>query len=518
MIRLNAFCRPFLLIFMWAAAPAVFGQKLTYSVPEKYEARQTNFDIIGKYGENVLVYKNFRDKNYISVYDRDMKVIDNVDLDFLPNRLIEASFVAHPDFSYLFFQYNQRGIVHLKAVKLDAKGNKLTEPMEIDTTVVGTNNDDKIYSILPSEDKSKLLIFRINTKNERRFQFKTLLFDKELNLQHSSRLGLDMAERNDFLTDFLIDNDGNLVFGKGIRLGNADNINKFFLVTKPYNQDQFLFRELQFENISLDEVKLKIDNFNKRYLFTGFYYPGRKGSIEGVATAIFDRTKLEWVVRTTTPFDDQLREDNRGNQNFKNAFNDFFIHEVTIRSDGAFLINAESNYQSNRGGGMPFNRWDMMNPWMGPMGWGGGWGTPWGWGGSPWGWGSPWWGSQNNNTRFHADNIIVMAFDKNGKLLLSNQVVKSQFDDNSANAISYFMANTGNGLQYIYNDYESRNLVLAYQTLNPEGRVIRNPTMKSLERDYKFLPRLSKQIDRKTIIIPCLYRNSLCFARMEFPA
>jgi hypothetical protein len=501
---------------MLVAAPALFSQKLTYSVPEKYEARQTNFEVIGKYGENVLVYKNFRDKNYITVYNRDMKVIENADLDFLPNRLIEASFVAYPEFSYLFFQYNQRGIVHLKMVKLDAKGHKMTEPMEIDTTVIGTNNSEKIYSVLPSEDKSKLLVFRINTKNERRFQFKTLLFDKELTLLHSSRLALDMSERNDFLTDFLIDNEGNLVFGKGIRQGNTENINKFFLITKPYNQDQFLYRELQFENITLDEVKLKIDNFNNRYLFTGFYYPGRKGSIEGVATAIFDKTTLEWVVRTTTPLDDQLREDNRGNQNLKNAFNDFYIHEVIIRSDGAFIINAESNYQTSRGGGMPFNRWDMMNPWMSPMGWG----MPWGWGGGwgmPWGWSLPWWGAQSNNTRYHADNIIVLAFDKNGKLLMSNQVVKSQFDDNSPNAVSYFVANTGNGLQYIYNDYESRNLVLAYQTLNPQGRVIRNPTMKGIERDYKFLPRLSKQIDRTTVLIPCLYRNSLCFARLEFP-
>ena len=66
------------------------------------------------------------------------------------------------------------------------------------------------------------------------------------------------------------------------------------------------------------------------------------------------------------------------------------------------------------------------------------------------------------------------------------------------------------------NDQEARNTVLAYQTLTPEGRVIRNPTIKSQERDYKFMPKYAKQVDRKVVIIPTLYRNSLCFARLEF--
>ncbi|QGW27623.1 hypothetical protein [Phnomibacter ginsenosidimutans] len=63
--------------------------------------------------------------------------------------------------------------------------------------------------------------------------------------------------------------------------------------------------------------------------------------------------------------------------------------------------------------------------------------------------------------------------------------------------ISYQAINTGAGLHYLYNDQEARNTVLAYQTLTPEGRVIRNPTIKSQERDYKFMPKYAKQVDRK---------------------
>jgi len=479
------------------------SQKLVYSEPEKNEARQTNFEIIGKYKDNYLVYKNYRATNTISVYNNDMKLVKNIPLDFMPDKIIEATFVAYSDYAFLFYQYQQKGVIRLMAVKLGAEGKNLTEPIEIDTTITGNNADNKIYSILPSEDKNHILAFRINTRNERRFVLKTLLFDKELTLQHStSKLNLDMSDRTDFLTDFYLDNDGNMVFGKGIRMNQNANITKFSLIVKPAKKDSFDFKELVFDKVSLDEVKLKLDNFNNRYLFTSFYYPNRKTTIEGIANAIYDKNANDWVIRNTIPLDEQLREDARGENSIKTAFDDYFIHDITKR-----------NYKTNKGNSNKFNRWDMMNPYMTPMDY-----YRYGGYGSPWGYGSPYgYGSSSNATRYHADNIMVLAFDKNGKMILSNMVTKTQFDDNTSNSISYQMINTGNGLQYIYNDNEARNVVLAYQTLNTEGRIIRNPTLKTLDRDYKFLPRFAKQVDRRLVIIPCMYRNSLCFAKLEFP-
>jgi hypothetical protein len=82
--------------------------------------------------------------------------------------------------------------------------------------------------------------------------------------------------------------------------------------------------------------------------------------------------------------------------------------------------------------------------------------------------------------------------------------------------VSYQMVNTGNGLQYIYNDYDRRDVVLTYQTLTPKGQVIRNPTINGIARDSDFIPRFAKQVDKRVVIIPCLYRNTLSFAKLEF--
>lgn len=503
------------LAFLMQCAFGAIAQKVVYSVPDKNESKQTNFEIIGQYGKHYLVYKSYKSTNYISVYDENMALVRNEPMPYMPDRVIEANFVAYTDFSYLIYQYLQKGTVYCKAVKIGSDGKNLTEPIEIDTTIVGGNNSSKVYQITPSENKERIMVFRINSKNEQRFIFKTLLYNKELSLVHSTKeLGLKLTDRNDFLTDFSVDNDGNLVFGRGIRKGSEENITSFFLHVKPVMADSFVTRELSFDRNSLDEVKLKMDNYNNRYLFVGFYYGARRGgTIEGIANAIFDKKQNEWVVKNGIPFDEDIREDARGQNTAKNAFQDYFIQDITIRSDGAFLVNAEALYQTSRGGASPYNRWNSMNPYMSPMDYyrygGYGWGSPYGYGGSMYG--------PSNVTRFNADNVMVLAFNKEGKLMLSNFVRKAQFDDNSEGMVSYRMVNTGNGLQYIYNDYDRRDVVLTYQTLTPAGKVIRNPAIRNLARDYDFIPRYAKQVDKRVVLIPCVYKNSLCFARLEFP-
>ncbi|HEU4903081.1 MAG TPA: hypothetical protein VFT06_09820, partial [Flavisolibacter sp.] len=53
-------------------------------------------------------------------------------------------------------------------------------------------------------------------------------------------------------------------------------------------------------------------------------------------------------------------------------------------------------------------------------------------------------------------------------------------------------------------------------SLSPDGQIIRNPTLKNLDRGHEFLPKFGKQVSAKQMIIPCYYRNYLCFAKLDF--
>ena len=91
-------------------------------------------------------------------------------------------------------------------------------------------------------------------------------------------------------TNFLLDNEGQFVFAKFHANNSGDYISKVSLITKGPTADTFAIRDIGTSERILDEVKLKMDNYNLRYILTGFYYKQKKGNIEGLFTAIWDKT------------------------------------------------------------------------------------------------------------------------------------------------------------------------------------------------------------------------------------
>ena len=262
----------------------------------------------------------------------------------------------------------------------------------------------------------------------------------------------------------------------------------------------------------LDEIKIRVDNLNKRYILTGFYYTQRKGNIEGLYTVVWDRGTDAKINESLVVFNDELRSLSKSSEdNLKTAFNDFFIKQVIPKKDGGFVLLSEAEYTTSRGG--YFNRWDYMNgsPFYSPMDYYGPsyYYNPYRYGGGyPYGNGAP--------VRYHAENIMMLSFDKNINLEWSNIIPKSQFDDESDNDISYQIMNTGGELHFLYNEYDRRNILLTDQSISPDGKITRHPTLRNLDKGYEFLPRYGKQIGASQIVFPCMYRNYLCFAKAEF--
>src|SRR5439155_1210180 len=152
---------------------------------------------------------------------------------------------------------------------------------------------------------------------------------------------------------------------KLIKNPGSDYISKVVLVMKPAAVDTFITKELGTNDKVLDEVKIKVDNTNRRYLFTGFYYKQKKGNIEGLYTVGWDQATHELFNEAFIVFNDELRNQAKSSDaSLKMAFNDYFIKNLLTRKDGSFVIISESEYTTSRTGA--FNRWDYMsynNPW-----------------------------------------------------------------------------------------------------------------------------------------------------------
>jgi hypothetical protein len=506
------------ILFLCLSSFSAFSQKIDYSLVDREDFKEMNFEIIGRMGNNINIYKNNRNRHDISVYDNDMQIKNRIKLDFMPEKVYTVDFVSYGDFAYMIYQHQRRNIVTYSMVKINQDGKLMTDPVDLDTSQIGGNSDNKVYSMITSDDKKKIVIFKIKRVNDKNFQITSLLYNNQMELIKKTSFDLNNQDREGLFTDFLVDNDGDFVFGRASRAGNRDYINKVELIYKEANSDTITKIPLMLKDITLDEVKLKIDNYNKKLILSSLFYQQRKGNIEGLYTIIWDKKTKQISAETAFEFNDSLIIDAKGeNGSTKTAFNDYFIRHVLPLQDGSYAVAAELYYSSSRNSA--WNRWDYLyggfSPFMSPYDlyynypisrmYG-------------WGWYDPFnrFGPQNNLVRYVSENIMLFFFNADGKLRWSNTIRKSQYDDNSDAFISYQLFNTGNEVRFLFNQREKRELMLSSATLDAEGKVKRQPTLKNLDREYDFMPKFGKQIGLRQIVIPCVYKNYICFAKIEF--
>jgi hypothetical protein len=315
-------------------------------------------------------------------------------------------------------------------------------------------------------------------------------------------------DRRDAFSDFFVDNDGTFIFAKSIKDGSRELVSKLFLFTKTPLSDQFNENELPLNKTYLDEVTLKVDNVNKRYLLNSFYYNQKRGNIDGLYTAIWDKQANKLLVQNMAEFSDSMKREAKSDGSIRFAYNDFFIRNVVLKKDGGFILSAEDFSSQSRSN--PWNRMDYLYgyPYISSYDY------------YLYSRSSDWYyyrpRNTNSLTRYYYNNIVIMNIDKDGKLVWTNVIRKDQYDDGDDNFLSYQIMNAGGELHFLFNELERRDQLISDQSIDPDGKLTRNPTLKSLDKGYQFMPRFAKQVSAKQIIVPCMYRNYICFAKIDY--
>jgi hypothetical protein len=486
------------------------SQNITYSVVHTENSRDVSFEILGKVGPNYLVYKNVGWKSIIQVFDGNMKELSNERLKIMPDQTLNVDFVTYPDYFVMVYQYKKNNVLFCDAVRIDALGNPIGDKVRLDTTRIGIQSGRDIYSTIYSEDKKKILVYKMHEKNEM-LNIVTKLYNPDLRLLDSTRSVLPYDERREVFTPFQLANDGTIFFTRETKSGVRENISELEMVTCRPNTDSFLITSIDLEKKFIDEVSIKIDNLNDNYLINSFYYTQKRaGNIQGLFSAKVHRGSNH-VKTAFYPFDDSLRlKMARANQ-YKFAFDNLFLKNIFVKKDGSFLLVAEDYSTETMGYTNSWNRWDYL------------YNNPYYYGSDYYYWNSPYYRYNRfnsfNNTRsikYYYDNILFISLDSTLKPQWNNVLLKRQTDDDNDNYLSFGTMNVGAEINFLFIEKEKNSQIISNHSISPYGKLFRYPTLKSREAGYQFMPRLSKQVGPRQVIVPCVYRGNICFAKIDF--
>ena len=485
------------------------AQQIFFSEPYREDSQSMNFDILGKMNGNTVIFKNLRWKYAVNFFNDSMRLVKQAELDYLPGKTFNVDCIAYADYIWLIYQYQKRGTLYCMAQKMDANGEKINEAVQLDTTQIGSMGDNKIYSTIFSDDKKSIVVFKMQRKDDMA-NFVVKLYDKQLLLQHHSRLSVPYEERRHSFSDFFVDNDGNFVFTDIQKKNARANGSSLLLVTKAAKADTFHINKLPFDSAYIDEVMMKIDNLNKRYIISAFYYTDRSGNIEGIYNYIWDAGGDSSYANLFTTFNEELRALAKSAGNNKAAFDDFFLKNIILKKDGSFVITAED--QTSQTSGMSnLGRYNYLygSPYFSPYDYYSY--TP-----SYYGLYRPFSSFGTQNIRYYNDNILVLSISKKAVPEWTNIIHKQQFADDNDNYLSFSLFNTPGEIHFLFNDISKRDKQLSDNIITPGGTVKRNPTLRTYEKGFELMPKFAKQVGAKQVIIPCTYRGQICFAKVDF--
>ena len=498
-----------ILIFVLFIQVNANAQKITFSDYSKLDTRDIYFEILGRFDSNYVVYKNIRQKHVLAKYDKDMHLIGNIPLDFVPDRTFNIDFITYKNYYFMIYQYQKNSIVYCKAMKMDLSGKQLEEPIQLDTTKISVLSDNKIYTTIFSEDKQKILVYKRQLKNET-LMLATKLYDSDLKLLDSTRSQMKFNDDKEVYSDLAVDNTGNFLFAKETKRSSRKDTASDLEVTlhKP-GMESFRNYKVSLGRKLIEEIVIKVDNLNKNYIINAFYYGQRRGSIEGLFTSFIDMNGEKPIRAAFNVFSDSFRYAINSDDQSRFVFDNLVIRNAIVKKNGGFIVSAEDFYTES----LFNNSWNRSYyntqlPYVSSSDY---------YLSNPYYYGyRPFNSGTEQTNRYYYNDVVVLSIDSSLKLEWNSVIHKKQYDIDNDNFLSFCNLNSGGEIHFLFIDRDRQKQILSDQSIVPNGEVKRYHTVKSNEVGYGFMPRLAKQTGSRQMIMPCVYLGYIAFAKIDF--
>ncbi len=365
---------------------------------------------------------------------------------------------------------------------------------------------DVFMDIVASEDKSKILIYK-DQRQVDQIQFTNWVYNDSLQLLHKAENITYYKKHEEFFNNFSVNNEGDWIFTREKRPNQQSYPGSYIvssqLCVQYHNEDTLRTNDLSTGGKLLDALVLKVDNENKHILVNSLY--SSNSNIEGLYTASWNEKDTNWSTTKVSELGNTIRTLANDHGRNVSALNNFYINHIILKKNGGFIVAAEERVATYKTGlpSLPsgstyFFLYDTYQKI-----------------GRQYLTGSP---THLNTNVSGVDygNILLLDIDSSGNLAWGNVVPKHQIGSTDVGWFSFATVFRGGNLNFLYNAPYRQTWLLQNQSVTPSGEVIANSLMHDLREKYIFMPSQGKQISENEFIIPAIYHDNLCFAKIEY--
>lgn len=492
------------LAFLLLLCTGVRAQVLTVS-DEMTMRSDTEYDLIGKLGGQVMLLQDRDTKHLLTAYDRNMRFSWEKELEMRGRNVRLLTSVAKQDGSgfHLLYIYRKNSHNYLQLDEYNPAGNLKDSTTLIDFGVFTTAPENEIYR---SEDETKLLMLI----NEQQGKTRCIGIDlKTLSLIYDQELQPDKYFYGDDFMQAEITNAGQTFFvleRDNFRSKRKEHKYEVHTITpgqgsvdpkiaqKIEASDRltggrtFGMFELNLGDSLTYDVYFRYDNRNEKLVAGGLYTTRDFTKADGYFWLRVDPGSPASAKPVFNPFPLTLIKNVEGKKyNKKNpGINQLSIKDLVLREDGGALVITERNRQLERRSNA--SRTQIIGTYgIRPL------------------------------VDYHYDELVVFSIHPDGEAHWSNILHKKQYSQDDGGVYSgYFLMENPTSLRFLFNDEIRFENTVSEYVVNGRGEFDRNSLFHTRDLDLRLRFRDGIQVAANEMILPSEHRNKLRLVKMTY--
>ncbi len=442
------------------------------------------YDILGKIGNRILLFRDKGRKRYIDIFDKEMKFLEEVPLlEDHPKQDI-ITIIPQDSVFTVWTEWSRKGKFYIKGYKYDHRAI-----LKDSATVIGgfEKFPSKNLKYAVSKNKRNLVFFNPIKKS----QFLFFMVDNSrMDSLWFKVLDLDPLRPRKEFVDFLVSNSGeaNVFF-------EVDNVwrkrDKHHIVMIGVDEGEGMYKhEIVIpQYLSIDHM-IELDDLNHRITMAGLISDDEEYDALGYYffTSTIDTLKDVQEVGFRL-FDNEYLQSLYGQKlSKKKKLKDFVSRHLVLQRNGGFVLVTEMNKEYYRRSA--FNGISRIDQGVN---------TSRGW------------------VDIYNDDIVLFAIDPYGHESWKRILFKKQFSqDDEGIYSSFFLFKTPGRLKFLYNDEIKRNNTASEYIVDPLGHSQRRSLLSTDYQNLKLRFIDAVQISESSLIIPSEVGAKLHLVKIEY--